>query len=90
MLFIAPTQTCGAAALSSLHPAVRGPFSGFASQLGGHLHHFEGLDDVTLLDVLVTGETDAAVESLPDLAGIVLEAPQRRFKDDASEATSPS
>ena len=53
-----------------------GPVAGCSSQLGRHLHHFECLDDVAFLDVIVASETDAAVEALTNLTGVILESAQ--------------
>src|SRR5262249_15431286 len=47
----------------------------------GDLALFVGLDDVALLQVLEVRQSDAALEALPDLAGVLLEPLQRR--DDA-------
>src|SRR4029078_4467096 len=56
------------------------------------LAFLEGLDEVALLEVLVVLEPDAALEALPDLAHVVLEAAQRRdlaLPDDRAFAQEP-
>src|SRR5204863_1958666 len=47
------------------------------TELGGEFLGCEGFDEVADLDILVTGEVDAALDALADFADIVLEALER-------------